>query len=393
METVTSMSSMVNIIDINTASNAQLCTIQNIGPSRSAAILQLRDAHLFLTPQILADNNVMTLEFWLELERNKLVSFELIPASNIDVPNVFSAIHSAAQSENSDIDGITETQKLLESYSAKQQKAAEQMSEQMSEQFYEQQKATDKMFGQINKQQDDMSRQIHQQQDDMSRQFHKKHDEMSRQFHKQHDELSQLVQQFVKSTKVQTDTNATHFRSIESTQTSLKNEIQDLSESMDSFTRQTEQKYSGLSESVARNAENINELDHTMNISLKQIESVIPSNGIFDQSKKERKNDSEIKIERESRPSTKVTRNKHTEEGMGDPFVDREERREGRDTSRSPHRPKLGRFSGESGEQIESFLFQFDRTANRRQWSADHSACRLLDLVGGRALEFSKAFA
>ncbi len=117
------MSSMVNIIDINTASNAQLCTIQNIGPSRSAAILQLRDAHLFLTPQILADNNVMTLEFWLELERNKLVSFELIPTSNIDVPNVFSAIHSAAQSENSDIDGITETQKQLESFLAKQQKS------------------------------------------------------------------------------------------------------------------------------------------------------------------------------------------------------------------------------------------------------------------------------
>ncbi len=95
-------------------------------------------------------------------------------------------------------------------------------------------------------------------------------------------------------------------------------------------------------------------------------------------------------MRRESRPSTKVTRNKHTEEGMGDPFVDREERREGRDTSRSPHRPKLGRFSGESGEQIESFLFQFDRIANRRHWSADHSACRLLDLLGGRALEFVK---
>ncbi len=168
----------------------------------------------------------------------------------------------------------------------------------MSEQFYEQQKSTEKMFGQI----------------------HKQHDDMSRQFHKQHDELSQLVQQFIKSTKVQTDTNATHFRSIESTQTSLKNEIQDLSESMDSFTRHTEQKYSGLSESVARNAENINELDHTMlnshetlehkltkqnqlletqfqRLSLKQIESVIPPNGIFDQSKKEKKNDSEIKIE------------------------------------------------------------------------------------------------
>ncbi len=56
----------------------------------------------------------------------------------------------------------------------------------------------------------------------------------------------------------------------------------------------------------------------------------------------------------------------------------------------APTDPKLGWFSGNAGEQIESFLFQFGRTANRRQWSADHSACRLLDLLGGRALEFVK---
>ncbi len=113
--TVEPISPIRNVIDINTASNAELCTIQNIGASRSAAILQLRDHHLFLTPQILADNNVLTLEFWLELERNQIVTFELTTTSNFDerdvqMPSIFSAVHSAAQSENSDVDVNPETQ-------------------------------------------------------------------------------------------------------------------------------------------------------------------------------------------------------------------------------------------------------------------------------------------
>ncbi len=171
----------------------------------------------------------------------------------------------------------------------KQQKAANEM----SAQFYKQQISADQI----------------------SERFYEQQKAFHTQFHKQQqtsDELSQLVQKFLQTSKVQSDTNATHFRAMESTQNSLKDNIQDLSESLDSFTRHTELKCSGLSESIARNAENINHLDQTIlssrdslehklqkqeqslelqfqKLSFKQIENVIPSNGIYDQSKREKK--------------------------------------------------------------------------------------------------------
>ena len=63
--------------------------------------------------------------------------------------------------------------------------------------------------------------------------------------------------------------------------------------------------------------------------------------------------------------------------------------RQGRSRRRSPAPPKLPTFTGEDVSlKWPSFVFQFERTATRYNWSKSKKADRLLDCLGGKALEF-----
>ncbi len=122
-------------------------------------------------------------------------------------------------------------------------------------------------------------------------------------------------------------------------------------------------------------------------VNLKQIIDVIPDNGIFTKSQKTSKLMSEKGqngTNRESRsPKRDSTKIKH-EEG------EKVRHRYGSGSrSRSPRRPKMEGFKGDKSEKVEQFLYQFDRVVKRRRWSSAHSASRLLDLLGGVALEFA----
>lgn len=60
-----------------------------------------------------------------------------------------------------------------------------------------------------------------------------------------------------------------------------------------------------------------------------------------------------------------------------------------RDRSRSPQPPKMPVFTGKSDLSWESFIYQFERTASRRNWDETKKACRLLDCLSDVELEYA----
>ena len=65
------------------------------------------------------------------------------------------------------------------------------------------------------------------------------------------------------------------------------------------------------------------------------------------------------------------------------------ERCRGRSRSKSPTAPKMSIFKGTDSPSWEAFIYQFERTAARRQWSNDKKLSRLLDCLGDVALEYT----
>ncbi|CAC5409271.1 unnamed protein product [Mytilus coruscus] len=61
-----------------------------------------------------------------------------------------------------------------------------------------------------------------------------------------------------------------------------------------------------------------------------------------------------------------------------------------RSRSRSPQVPKMTIFDGIKSTSWESFIYQFDRTANRRKWSNRKKISRLLDCLKDTALEYAR---
>ncbi|MES9879355.1 MAG: hypothetical protein ABW185_00545 [Sedimenticola sp.] len=119
-------------------------------------------------------------------------------------------------------------------------------------------------------------------------------------------------------------------------------------------------------------------------VNLKQITDVIPDNNIFDRSQKSKSN-------AETTPKSVTHESRSPQRSPSKIKVEGKKRGKYRSESgsRSPPRPKLGIFRGDKAEKVEPFLCQFERAAGRRRWSSEHSASRLLDLLGGVALEFA----
>ena len=63
---------------------------------------------------------------------------------------------------------------------------------------------------------------------------------------------------------------------------------------------------------------------------------------------------------------------------------------ETRDRSRSPQPPKMPVFTGKGGLSWEGFIYQFERTANRRDWEDKKKICRFLDCLSEVALEYAR---
>ncbi|CAC5369561.1 unnamed protein product [Mytilus coruscus] len=61
-----------------------------------------------------------------------------------------------------------------------------------------------------------------------------------------------------------------------------------------------------------------------------------------------------------------------------------------RDRSRSPQLPKMQIFNGRGSITWEAFIYQFERTAGRRQWENRKKVCRLLDCLADVALEYAR---
>ncbi|CAC5420007.1 unnamed protein product [Mytilus coruscus] len=61
-----------------------------------------------------------------------------------------------------------------------------------------------------------------------------------------------------------------------------------------------------------------------------------------------------------------------------------------RDRSRSPQLPKMQIFNGRGSITWEAFIYQFERTAGRRQWVNRKKVCRLLDCLADVALEYAR---
>lgn len=71
-----------------------------------------------------------------------------------------------------------------------------------------------------------------------------------------------------------------------------------------------------------------------------------------------------------------------------DSSVDSKHRRHRR-RSRSPPLPKMSSYSGEGKVSWESFIFQFERIAERRHWGSTRRLDRLIDCLSGVALEYA----
>ena len=61
-----------------------------------------------------------------------------------------------------------------------------------------------------------------------------------------------------------------------------------------------------------------------------------------------------------------------------------------RDWSRSPQLPNMQVYSGRGSLTWEAFIYQFERTAGRRQWESRKKVCRLLDCLTDVALEYAR---
>ncbi|CAC5403864.1 unnamed protein product [Mytilus coruscus] len=61
-----------------------------------------------------------------------------------------------------------------------------------------------------------------------------------------------------------------------------------------------------------------------------------------------------------------------------------------RDRRRSPQLPKMQIFNGRGSITWEAFIYQFERTAGRRQWENRKKVYRLLDCLADVALEYAR---
>ncbi|CAC5363460.1 unnamed protein product [Mytilus coruscus] len=62
-----------------------------------------------------------------------------------------------------------------------------------------------------------------------------------------------------------------------------------------------------------------------------------------------------------------------------------------RDRNRSPQLPKMQIFNGRGSITWEAFIYQFERTAGRRQWENRKKVCRLLDCLADVVLEYARS--
>ena len=61
-----------------------------------------------------------------------------------------------------------------------------------------------------------------------------------------------------------------------------------------------------------------------------------------------------------------------------------------RDRSKSPQPPKMPVFTGSGNLSWEAFIYQFERTSNRRHWDDSKKLCRFLDCLSEVALEYAR---
>ncbi|CAG2215970.1 unnamed protein product [Mytilus edulis] len=77
-----------------------------------------------------------------------------------------------------------------------------------------------------------------------------------------------------------------------------------------------------------------------------------------------------------------------------DESIDRESSRwkesHTRERSKSPQLPKMPVFTGSGNLSWEAFVYQFERTANRRNWDDAKKTCRFLDCLSEVALEYAR---
>lgn len=102
----------------------------------------------------------------------------------------------------------------------------------------------------------------------------------------------------------------------------------------------------------------------------------------------------QIDTSRSSRSRTKKQKER-SHSSSSDSSLDREysrwqENSGARDRSRSPQLPKMQVFTGRGFLTWEAFIYQFERTAGRRQWENRKKVCRLLDCLADVALEYAR---
>ncbi|CAG2249837.1 unnamed protein product [Mytilus edulis] len=77
-----------------------------------------------------------------------------------------------------------------------------------------------------------------------------------------------------------------------------------------------------------------------------------------------------------------------------DESIDRESSRwkesHTRERSKAPQLPKMPVFTGSGNLSWEAFVYQFERTANRRNWDDAKKTCRFLDCLSEVALEYAR---
>ncbi len=75
---------------MHSATPEQLMTIHQIKGKRSAEIIKLREAKS-LTPNVLTENGIMTVDFWNQLVTSNVITFEIPPLT------LFSPVNSDSE--------------------------------------------------------------------------------------------------------------------------------------------------------------------------------------------------------------------------------------------------------------------------------------------------------
>ncbi len=106
------------VIDINTATAAELMEIPQIGESRSQSIIALRQSNLSLSPRILTENGILSVQFWQHLIDTKMVTFAFdvsMPKETVDRSDTSKrafSVFSSTENSDTEMEGKQSSQQI-----------------------------------------------------------------------------------------------------------------------------------------------------------------------------------------------------------------------------------------------------------------------------------------